>query len=85
MAAIITFAQRKGGAGKTTLAAHLAAGWAAAGRRVALLDVDPQRSLTQWVELRRKRLGSETPGFVAATVAGGSSGSSSSGCDASMT
>jgi chromosome partitioning protein len=53
MTAIITLAQRKGGAGKTTLAAHLAVGWSAAGRRVALLDVDPQRSLAQWAEIRR--------------------------------
>jgi chromosome partitioning protein len=52
MAAIITFAQRKGGAGKTTLAAHLAAGWALAGRRVAAVDVDPQGSLARWGELR---------------------------------
>ena len=52
MAAIITFAQRKGGAGKTTLAAHLAAGWALAGRRVSAVDVDPQGSLARWGELR---------------------------------
>lgn len=52
MASIITFAQRKGGAGKTTLAAHLAAGWALAGRRVAAVDVDPQGSLARWGELR---------------------------------
>ena len=52
MAAIITFAQRKGGAGKTTLAAHLAAGWALAGRRVSAVDVDPQCSLARWGELR---------------------------------
>ncbi len=52
MASIITFAQRKGGAGKTTLAAHLAAGWALAGRSVAGLDVDPQGSLARWAQLR---------------------------------
>jgi chromosome partitioning protein len=52
MAAIITLAQRKGGAGKTTLAAHLAAGWALAGRRVSAVDVDPQGSLARWGELR---------------------------------
>ncbi|MFM8991576.1 MAG: ParA family partition ATPase [Alphaproteobacteria bacterium] len=55
MAASITFAQRKGGAGKTTLAAHLAAGWARAGRRVVALDVDPQGSLVRWGALRRDR------------------------------
>lgn len=52
MGQIITFAQQKGGAGKTTVLAHLAAAWTAAGRRVALIDLDPQRSLTRWAELR---------------------------------
>ena len=48
----ITFAQQKGGAGKTTVLAHLAAAWAGAGRRVALIDLDPQQSLTRWAGLR---------------------------------
>jgi chromosome partitioning protein len=48
----ITFAQQKGGAGKTTLLAHLAAAWAEAGRKVAVIDLDPQRSLTRWAGLR---------------------------------
>ena len=52
MAVVITVAQQKGGAGKTTLAANLAAALART-RRVALLDIDPQRSLTRWHALRR--------------------------------
>jgi chromosome partitioning protein len=48
----ITFAQQKGGAGKTTVLAHLAAAWAEAGRSVAIIDLDPQRSLTRWAALR---------------------------------
>jgi chromosome partitioning protein len=48
----ITFAQQKGGAGKTTVLAHLAAAWAAAGRTVAVIDLDPQGSLTRWAGLR---------------------------------
>jgi chromosome partitioning protein len=48
----ITFAQQKGGAGKTTVLAHLAAAWADAGRRVAVMDLDPQQSLTRWAGLR---------------------------------
>jgi chromosome partitioning protein len=52
MGKIITFAQQKGGAGKTTVLAHLAAHWSGDGRRVALIDLDPQQSLTRWAALR---------------------------------
>lgn len=52
MAFVIAVAQRKGGAGKSTIAANLATAFAEAGDRVALLDVDPQRSLARWDELR---------------------------------
>jgi chromosome partitioning protein len=55
MAVVITVAQQKGGTGKTTLAANIAAGLAAS-RRVALLDIDPQKSLGRWHALRRERL-----------------------------
>ncbi|HTZ35140.1 MAG TPA: ParA family partition ATPase [Stellaceae bacterium] len=68
-ARVITIAQQKGGAGKTTLAAQLAIAWALAGRRLALLDIDPQASLAAWAELRRRRLG-ETLGFEFAALAG---------------
>ncbi|HUB95835.1 MAG TPA: ParA family partition ATPase [Stellaceae bacterium] len=54
-ATIITIAQQKGGAGKTTLAAHLALAWAAKGRRVAVIDIDPQASLSTWFQHRRER------------------------------
>jgi chromosome partitioning protein len=59
MTLIITVAQQKGGAGKTMLAANLAAAWAPA-CRVALLDIDPQRSLKRWHALRTAR-GRGTP------------------------
>jgi chromosome partitioning protein len=54
MAVVITVAQQKGGAGKTTLASSLAAAYAAT-RRVAVLDIDPQGSLARWHGLRSAR------------------------------
>jgi chromosome partitioning protein len=60
MAYIITIAQHKGGAGKTSLAAHLAATWSVdKGRRVALLDLDPQKSLTHWFQMRCEKMGDD--------------------------
>ena len=67
---VITIAQRKGGAGKTTLAAQVAVAWARQGARVALLDIDPQGSLAAWVELRRGRLGANAIGFDFAALPG---------------
>jgi chromosome partitioning protein len=52
---VITIAQQKGGAGKTTLAAHLAIAWAGLGGSVALVDIDPQGSLAAWHALRAER------------------------------
>lgn len=49
---VIAVASRKGGAGKTTLTAHLAGFAHSAGRRCAILDADPQGSLTLWHSLR---------------------------------
>ncbi len=51
-AKIITIAQQKGGAGKTTLAAQLAVAFATDGKRVILVDIDPQASLADWHRLR---------------------------------
>ncbi len=55
MATILTFAQQKGGSGKTTLCAHLAVELAVRGHRVALLDSDPQGSLGRWFMTRFER------------------------------
>jgi chromosome partitioning protein len=67
---VITIAQRKGGAGKTTLAAQLAVAWARQDAKVAMLDIDPQASLSAWVELRRARLGAAGIGFGFAALPG---------------
>lgn len=54
MAFVVAVAQRKGGAGKSTLAANLAAAFAGLGERVALLDTDPQKTLSHWHAQRGK-------------------------------
>jgi len=51
MGKVIAVAQQKGGAGKTMLVAQLAVALAESGR-VAVLDIDPQASLTIWGKLR---------------------------------
>ena len=62
---VITVAQQKGGAGKTTIAANLAVVLARRGKRVVLLDTDPQGSLGRWF-LARRELGE--PGLEFSTA-----------------
>ena len=64
---IITIAQQKGGAGKTTLVASLAAAWAAT-RRLTIIDIDPQHSLARWHGLRAAR--KSAPAITLAEIAG---------------
>lgn len=79
MAKVITVAQQKGGAGKTSIATHLAIAWAGYGvmpsgrafrqpandhptspiRKVIVLDMDPQESLTSWFKVRQDRFPDE--------------------------
>jgi len=49
---VIALLNQKGGAGKTTLATHLAGELAVGGGRVTLLDADPQGSALDWAQRR---------------------------------
>src|SRR5437899_12774792 len=51
---IVTLLNQKGGVGKTTLALHLAGAWAAQGKRVTVIDADPQGSALDWSAQRAK-------------------------------
>ncbi|MEM6560191.1 MAG: ParA family protein [Planctomycetota bacterium] len=58
---MIAVVNQKGGAGKTTLAVHLAVHLFDQGKRVALLDNDPQQSASRWI-------GRAEPGVTCASV-----------------
>jgi len=55
---IIAVVNQKGGAGKTTLALNLAAALADNGKRVLLIDADPQQTAQDWAAIR-----TEPPSF----------------------
>jgi chromosome partitioning protein len=69
-AAVISIAQQKGGAGKTTLAIQLAIAWLVAGQRIAMLDIDPQGSLSAWFALRQARLGEDAGRLTVRSLSG---------------
>lgn len=48
----VLVASSKGGAGKTTIATHIAAHAAVDGLKTVIIDADPQQSATRWAERR---------------------------------
>ena len=59
---IVAVVSQKGGAGKTTLALHIAVAAEHAGLSAAILDMDPQGTAERWSEWRKE----EPPAVVAA-------------------
>ena len=53
---IVPLLNPKGGVGNTTLALHLAGEWAREGKRVVLIDADPQGPTLDWSEQRAKHV-----------------------------
>ena len=51
---IVAFLNQKGSVGNTTLALRVAGAWAAQGKRVVVIDADPQGSALDWSEQRAK-------------------------------
>lgn len=51
---VITIANRKGGAGKSTCAAHFAIEATLRNKKVIIIDLDPQKTLEGWWEKRKE-------------------------------
>ena len=63
MGKILSFSNQKGGTGKTTIAANIAVLWSNSNYKVAVIDADAQKSLTNWHEARKKYYGENDTGI----------------------
>ena len=64
MGKVISLANQKGGSGKTTLSANLSVLWSNSGYKVAIIDADNQRSLSNWYDSRKKYYGNNDTGIT---------------------
>ena len=63
MGKVIAFSNQKGGSGKSTLSANIAVLWSNSSYKVAVIDADPQKSLTYWLSERKKYYGENDMGI----------------------
>ena len=63
MGKVIAFSNQKGGSGKSTLCANIAVLWSNSGYKVAVIDADPQKSLTYWLSERKRYYGDDDIGI----------------------
>ena len=65
---VYSFLNQKGGVGKTTLAIHVADAFARQGKRVLLVDADPQASALDWAASRKTDGGFPVVGLPKASL-----------------
>ena len=63
MGKVIAFSNQKGVSGKSTLSANLAVLLSNSGYKVAVIDADPQKSLSYWLSERKKYYGEDDIGI----------------------
>lgn len=61
---VLSMVSQKGGAGRSSLSAHLAVAYGELGVDVVIVDLDPQASITRWSDSRTKERPTVVDGFA---------------------